>query len=121
MIHHIFQHQKKSRVEGNLFLGNYSDASNLKMNNGTLLAIASIIKHVVSSFVEAVMGALFINTKEAEVIRTRLEEMGWPQPKPTPISTDNSTAVGISNNKINQRRSKAMDMRFYWYQDRVSQ
>ena len=75
---------------------------------------------MVSSASEAEMGALFINMKEAEVIRTTLEDMGWNQRKQTQIATNNSTAVGISNDKIKQGRSKAVDMRLYWCQDRVS-
>ena len=35
------------------------------------------------------------------------------QPK-TPIQTDNSTACGVVNNKIQPRRTKAMEMRFHW-------
>jgi hypothetical protein len=35
--------------------------------------------------------------------------------------TDNSTAMGIANDSINQKCSKAMDMRFYWIRDRVRQ
>ena len=46
--------------------------------------------------------------------------MGHPQP-PTPVATDNSTALGIVTSSIKQRRSKAMDMRFHWVQDRVKQ
>ena len=46
------------------------------MKNGTLLAVASILKHVVSSAVEADMGALFVNMRYVEVIRTTLEDMG---------------------------------------------
>ena len=38
-----------------------------------------------------------------------------------PIKTDNSTAQGIINNTIKQKRSKAMDMRFYWLRDRTKQ
>ena len=37
--------------------------------------------------------------------------MSHPQ-QPTPIQVDNSTAVGIANKSIKQKRSKAMDMRF---------
>ena len=70
------------------------------MHNRTLLSITLIIKHMVYSAEEADMGDLFMNMKEAEVIRTTLEEMGWPKREPTPIATDNSTAVGISNNTI---------------------
>ena len=46
--------------------------------------------------------------------------MNWPQP-PTPIQVDNSTAVGIANETIKQKISKAMDMRFYWVIDRIKQ
>jgi hypothetical protein len=32
-----------------------------------------------------------------------------------------STSYEILNNKVNQKRSKAMDMRFYWVHDRILQ
>jgi hypothetical protein len=69
---------------------------------------------------EAKVGALFVNGQTAEVLCTTLQEMGHPQP-PTPMQTDNSTAFGIVNSSIRQRRSRAMDMRFYWVWDRVLQ
>jgi hypothetical protein len=34
------------------------------------------------------------------------------------MDCDNTIAVGIINDTIRQRRSKAMDMRFYWIKDR---
>ena len=37
------------------------------------------------------------------------------------VTTDNSTANGFANKRTKIRRSKAMDMRFYWIQDRVDQ
>jgi len=46
--------------------------------------------------------------------------MQHPQPA-TPIVTDNSTSSGIANETVKQKRSKAMDMRFYWIRDRVRQ
>ena len=95
--------KSRGRVGGILFIGNYSDKSNPNMENGTLLAVAKILKHVVSSVEEADMGALFINTKEAEVIRTILEDMGWPQRKLMTTETNNATEVGILNDTINQR------------------
>ena len=30
-------------------------------------------------------------------------------------------AIGIANRTINQKKSKAMDLRFYWIRDRVDQ
>jgi hypothetical protein len=91
------------------------------MHNGALFTIAGLIKHVMSSASEAELAGLFINGKEAAVIRTTLYEMGWKQQEPTPITTDNSTASGIANDTIQQKRSKAMDMRFYWIRDCVKQ
>jgi hypothetical protein len=39
----------------------------------------------------------------------------------TDLTTGNTTADGIINNTVQQKRSKAMDMRFYWIKDRVEQ
>jgi hypothetical protein len=49
-----------------------------------------------------------------------LEELGHNQP-PTPLETDNTTATGNINGTIEQKRTKAMDMRFYWIKDQVKQ
>jgi hypothetical protein len=73
-----------------------------------------------SSAAEAEIGAVFINAKEGAVLRTTLEELGHPQP-PTPMETDNNTATGYSNGTIKQKRTKAMDIHFYWIKDRVKQ
>jgi hypothetical protein len=37
------------------------------------------------------------------------------------METDNTTATGYSNGTIKQKRTKAMDIRFYWIKDRVKQ
>ena len=84
------------------------------------MVVASILKHVMASAAEAELGSMFINAKEGEVLITSLEEMGHPQ-GPTPIQKDNSTASGIINETVKQRRSKAIDMRFYWVRDRCKQ
>jgi hypothetical protein len=65
---------------------------------------------ILSSASEAELATLFYNGKEGAPLRITLEELGHPQP-PTPMMvTDNSTA----NESVKQKRSKAMDMRFYW-------
>jgi hypothetical protein len=46
--------------------------------------------------------------------------MGYNQDA-TELKTDNTTAYGIINNTVQQKLSKAMDMRFYWVKDRVKQ
>eukprot|EP00804_Cyclotella_cryptica_P018370 CCRYP_015487-RA/>CCRYP_015487-RA protein AED:0.13 eAED:0.11 QI:0/0/0/1/0/0.5/2/0/1281 len=87
-------------------------------NNGAIHNVAEIIKAVMSSAAEAEMGALYINARKAVEERQILEEMGHPQP-PTPIQTDNSTAEGIINSRVQPKRTKAMDMRFHWLRDRA--
>eukprot|EP00957_Ditylum_brightwellii_P190942 14539103-Ditylum_brightwellii.AAC.1 len=62
---------------------------------------------------EAELGALFVNAKEAAALRVTLEELRHLQPA-TPIQVDNSTAYGIINSSIQQQKSKAIDMQFYW-------
>ena len=107
----------RSRQGGHLYLGNKSDPDIL---NGAVLNLATIMKMVLSSTAEAESGALFHNTKEATPLRTTLDKLGHPQP-PTPVLVDNSTAVGLANDTITQRRSCAIDMHFHWIRDRVNQ
>jgi hypothetical protein len=78
------------------------------------------MKEVLSSAVKAGLGALFHNSKEAYPLLIALTKMSHPQ-NATTISTDNSTAAGISNITIKQRRSKAIKMHYYWLCNRVSQ
>jgi hypothetical protein len=73
-----------------------------------------------ASAAETELGGLFVNGQDAVPERITLEELGHPQ-GPTPMATDNGTASGIANDSIKQKRSKAMDMRFYWIRDRVRQ
>jgi hypothetical protein len=87
--------------------------------NGPILVHSSIIKAIMSSVAEAETGALFYNAKDACMLRTTLTELGNQQPA-TPIHSDNACAVGIVNDTVGQKRSKAMDMRFYWVRDRVT-
>eukprot|EP00957_Ditylum_brightwellii_P172718 13148188-Ditylum_brightwellii.AAC.1 len=73
-----------------------------------------------ASAVEAELGTLFENAKEAVSLCTTLNEVGQQQPI-TPIQVDNSTAHGIVKSNICQCKSKAIDMHFYWVKDRVKQ
>ena len=107
----------RSRAGGDFFLSNGAD---IPPNNGAVLNIAHIIKHVMSSATEAELGALYIMAREAVYLRIILEEMGHKQP-PTPLQTDNSMADGVVNSKIAPKRTKAMDMRFHWIRDRECQ
>ena len=88
--------------------------------NGFIFVLCKILRNIMVSAAEAEYGALFLNGQAAVPIRITLMEMYHPQP-PTPIQVDNSTAVGIANKSIKQKRSKAMDMRFHWIIDRILQ
>ena len=83
-----------------------------------LLYLCVILKFVASSAAEAELGALFVNGKEAKILRLILEEMGHPQPQ-TPIHCDNKTATGIANDTVKKHRSRSMEMRYFWVTDQV--
>jgi hypothetical protein len=105
----------RSRVGGHFYLGNL--ASKPECYNGAILNPVGILRHVASSAAEAEVGGLFVNLKEALVLRQTLHDMGYPQPT-TPIQTDNSTAAGLANNTIKQNKSRHIDMRYHWIRDR---
>jgi hypothetical protein len=69
----------------------------------------------VASVAEAELGAAFQNA--AEFCNT-LEELGYPQ-QPTTIMIDNTVAEGLAADTINAKRSKSMDVRFFWLRDRI--
>jgi hypothetical protein len=88
-------------------------------NNSAVLTIAQIIMAVMSLAAEAKIGALYINCQEAVPACHTLEFLGHPQPS-TPIQTNNTMALSIVNNKV-MKKLKAMDMKYHWLRDRISQ
>ena len=110
----------RSRAAGFFWLSSHPDKLHglTAPLNGALHVLTGIMRNVVSSAAEAETGSAFINAQAAVPLRQTLHEMGWPQP-PTLITTDNSVARGILNGTVKQKRSKAIDMRFYWLQDRI--
>ena len=73
-----------------------------------------------ASAVEEELSALFVNVKEATVVRLILPELGHPK-LPTPIHIDNTTSVGIVTSTIKRQRSRLMEMRYFWLLDQASQ
>jgi hypothetical protein len=92
----------RSRAGGHFFLSNNAT---IPQNNGAVLNIAHIIKHVMTSVTEAELATLYIMVREAVYIRIILKEMGHKQP-PTPLQTDNSMAEAVINGKITPKRTK---------------
>jgi hypothetical protein len=88
--------------------------------NGAIHTIISIMRNVMASATEAKLGAVFQNASDCVPLRIALKEMGHSQAA-TPIQANNACAAGIANETVKQRRSKAIDMRFYWIRDRIKQ
>ena len=112
-------HISKSRSRGGAYIF-CSEDDTIPRLNGSILTMAKIIKFVMSSAAEAKLGALYINCRAAVPVRHLIEEMGHKQP-PTPMQTDNSTALGVVLNRIQPKQTKAMDMRFHWLRCRSRQ
>jgi hypothetical protein len=95
-----------SRLGGLLFCGDKNPQKDTL--NGSILNVTSVIKNVVASAAESEVGTCFQNTQSGAPLRVTLAELGHIQPV-TPLRTDNSTAFGILNETIKQKRSNAMD------------
>ena len=106
-----------SVVGGIFYLGNKDQPLQI---NGAIHACSTLLDVVVASAAEAEYGALFTNLQTAAYIRTALADLGYPQPTTT-VLCDNQCAIGIANDTLKIRRSKAVDMRYHWVRDRIRQ
>ena len=82
-------------------------------DNGAVHNISQVIKNAMSSAAEAEIGALFLNSRQAIPARTILTEMVHQQP-PTPIQTDNTTALGFVSKHLQPKATKSTDMKCWW-------
>ena len=122
---YLSETKARSRAGGHFFLSSQPQNPNsppqeIPPLNGPIHTLSQIIDVIVSSAAEAEIAGNYLTAQAAVPIRTALIELAHPQP-PTPIQLDNTTAVGFANEGIKQKRSKAMDMRWYWIQDQVRQ
>ncbi len=113
---YLLETNARSRAGRHFFMSNDNA---IPSNNDAILTILQIIKAVMSSTEEAEIGALYINCREAIPARHTLEYLGHKQP-PTPMQTDNTTALGVVNNNI-MKKTKAMDMKYHWLRCRINQ
>jgi hypothetical protein len=88
--------------------------------NGPIHTTSFIIPVVCQAVSEAEYAACFYNAQIGAGLRIVLAELEFPQPA-TPLESDNTCAVGLANQTVAPRKSKSIDMRFHWIQDRVSQ
>ena len=115
----------RSRVGGYHFLGNIPRFDLPLENQRTFInapfcAEASILKSVVGAAPEAEVAAACVNARHGITHRITLLEMDHPQHQ-TPLEIDNTTAYGMLTNTLIPKRSKAIDMRFFWLRDRENQ
>eukprot|EP00804_Cyclotella_cryptica_P025721 CCRYP_002920-RE/>CCRYP_002920-RE protein AED:0.43 eAED:0.47 QI:0/-1/0/1/-1/1/1/0/186 len=94
---YLSEPQARGRAGGHFFLSSNAD---IPPNNGAILNIAHIIKHVMASATEAELAALFITAREAVYIRIILMELSHKQPA-TPLQTDNAMAKQSPMGKYN--------------------
>ena len=97
-----YLNEKKSisRAGGHFFP---SKDNKMPPKNDTIHTVAKIIKVMMSSVAKSELGTLYINARETVPMRKTLEKMEHPQPRPP---TDNSTAFGVINNKIQPRQNQ---------------
>jgi hypothetical protein len=58
------------------------------------------------------------NAQKGAQFRNTLAKLGYPQPT-IHILVDNTVAEGLATDTINAKRSKSMDVRFFWLRDRI--
>ena len=73
---YLIKPKATSRAGGHFFLSN---EATIPQNNGAILNIPHIIKHVMTSTTEAELAALYIMAREAVYIRIILEDMEHQQ------------------------------------------
>lgn len=117
---YLSEPQAGSRAGAAFYLGSEQTDGTAPLINGPILCISTRFNITVASAGETEYGALYKGCHEAAPLRATLATLGYPQ-GPTPIQCDNECAVGLANNTIKEKRSKAIDMRFHWVRDRVRQ
>jgi hypothetical protein len=91
----------RSRLGGLLFFGDKPPKEDTL--NGSIFNVASVINNVVPSAAESEVGACFQNSQSGAPLRVTLTKLGHIQ-HATPLCTDTSTAFGILNETIKQKR-----------------
>jgi hypothetical protein len=116
---YLSEAEAKSRVAGFFFLSTEPSPQPVPIN-GPVHIVSQILRTVVASAAKAEVAATFVSAQDGSHIQNILHFLNHPQPE-TPIQTDNCVAKGIIDNTVKQKRSKAINMRYYWIPDRVAQ
>lgn len=108
---YLSEQDGKSRAAIHFYLTN---KGNEEFNNGAILTLSAIIKHIMSSASKSELTTLYYGCKLAVPIWTTLEEMGHHQHDCTMVTTDNITAQGLTLGTMTPKASKSMDQCFHW-------
>ena len=106
----------RRRIAGYFHLSDHPNITKYPKLNGAKLVECKTPRHMVYSSSESKVSGIYHNSGIAIPIRQTIQDLNHPQP-PTPLKTDNSTATGFVYDNIQQKLSKAWDMRYYWLRD----
>lgn len=74
---------------------------------------------VALSSCEAEYQGLAATTQEAVFLRSLLNEMGYPQSKPTTIGEDNQSCIKLATNPVMHKRSKHIDTKYHFIREKI--
>jgi hypothetical protein len=112
--------KSRSRAGGYYYMGDNIPIDAIDKPQGSIYQECSVIRPIMGSAAECETTTLYLNCQTGIVLRITAEELGHPQP-PTPVQVDNSTTYNFVHDTLQQKRSKAFDMKLYWLRDRQNQ
>ena len=98
----------------------YLGTTDPEFYNGPVFCHCTLIPVKCQAVSEAEYAGVFCNGQVGVDGRNILRSLGHPQP-PTAIYCDNECAIGLAEQTMRTKKSKSIDMRFDWIQDRVRQ
>ena len=117
---HLVSPKARTRIAGYFHLSDHPNITKHPKLNGAILVECKTLHNVVSSSAESEVAGIYHNAGIAIPIRQTLQDLNHPQP-PTPLKTDNLTATGFVYDNIQEKRSEAWDMHYYWLRDHLTQ
>lgn len=92
------------------------------MLGGACVSWASVLQKTVAlSSAEAELMASTEAAKEAIYLRLLLSDLGFPQEEATVIYEDNQACIKMSENPVHHKKSKHINMRYYFVRDKVEE
>lgn len=105
----------RSRAGGAAYLTNIT---NNTFVNGAVRHMSKIIETVCASVAEAEYIATFMVGQMGLELRNTLNDLGNHQDKIL-LTTDNAIAYGINNDTVKIKRTRSIDIKYFWMRDRV--